>query len=657
MNLYSKRKNFSLLLLVGLFVFMLSGCSQSTLDNIVVPEEETVVVPTETIMVPTATEEPKRSMVVCLGQEPESLFLYGNSSRSMWSVLEGIYDGPYDVVNYEPQAVILQQIPDLENGGAEYTATDVTKGDYVIDANGDLIVLNRGANVYPSGCYEPACAIQWDGTSALRMDQLSIDFTLLPDLKWSDGEPLTAADSVFSYELAGDPILKLSPFVQQRTASYEAIDELTVQWKGVPGYFSTQYYRFYWTPLPQHLWGEMTAAELAVSTEASRMPIGWGPYTIEEWVSGDHITMQKNDNYFRAGEGLPTFDNVVYRFIGDYADQNIAALLAGECDVVDQRSLLIEELETVLTLQSNNELTVYSTPSAAYEHIELGITSSDYDDGYNMFSEDRPDFFSDVRTRQAIAQCVNREGIISRWLLNQTDIPVGLYPADTSFSLINPDALPYDPDAARTLLDQAGWKEYDGDPNTPRTAIGIPNILDGTPFEVNYVTTNDSLRVKIAEHVKEHLMECGIQVNITTVDPNELYAAGPGGVLFGRNFDMAQFSWSANTQNPCQHFMSDQMPSAQNQWLTVNLGGFQNENYDTLCSEAMHTLPIAGDTYTSRQLAVQQSYVDNMPIIPLYYRLDTVVSRTDFCGLTLDPSARSAFYELETLNYGEQCSQ
>ncbi|MBI9048719.1 MAG: hypothetical protein JEZ00_04850 [Anaerolineaceae bacterium] len=658
MSFRTQLKNLSLILLVSLFVLLLSSCNLQSADNFspVEVENTEAILPTETLVLPTATEVPKRSLVVCMGQEPQTLFLYGDSSRSMWTILEGVYDGPFDLVDYEPQAVILQQIPSLENGGATYSSVEVKKGDFVVDANGDLIVLDKGALIYPSGCFDASCAQTWDGSSVVLMDQLSVQFTLLPDLKWSDGEPLTAADSVYSYQLAGDAALNLSPYVQQRTASYEALDDVSVQWKGVPGFFSNQYDMYYWTPLPEHVWGEINPADMALSEAVSRAPLGWGAYQIQEWIDGDHITLEKNPNYFRLNEGLPAFDYVVYRFIGDYADQNIAALLSGECDVVDQRSLLIEELETVLTLQKNNELKVYSTPSAEYEHIELGIYPLEYDDGYNPYSEDRPDFFSDIRTRQAIAQCVNRERIISRWLLDQTQIPVGLYPSGTLYSMIDPEALPYDAEAARTLLDQAGWKEYDGDPNTPRTAIGISNIFDGTYFKVNYLTTTDSLRVKIAEHVKEHLMECGIEVEITTVEPDQLYAAGPEGVLFGRHFDMAQFAWSASMNDPCVHFQSDQMPTAENQWLTINLGGFQDENYDTLCYEATHTLPTAGDLYTSRQLAVQQSYVDSMPIIPLYYRLKTVVSRTDFCGLTLNASTRSALFQIESLDYGEHCS-
>ena len=656
MSVRSIMKQFSFVAMFLIIGVMFSGCSQKNQAPTATADLTSIstTLPTAT-QAPTATETPKRSLVVCLGEEPDTLFLYGGSTRSMWTILEGIYDGPFDVVDYQPQAVLFEKMPSLENGGAVDTAVEVKRGDYVLDANGDLVVLDRNTSVLPSGCTDYSCATTWDGTFTLMMDQLTVTYHLLPDLRWSDGEPLTAADSVYSYELSSDPAFNVYTFVNQRTASYTAVDDTTVEWKGIPGYFPEQYQTNFWTPLPKHAWASIAPADMLLNEQTSRTPLGWGPYMIQEWVDGDHITLEKNPNYFRASEGLPKFDSLVYRFIGDYADQNIAALLSGECDVVDQRTLLIEELETVLTLEKNRELTSYTVPSAEFEHIELGIQPASYDDGYNPFNIDRADFFSDTRTRQAIAQCIDREGIISRWLQGQTTIPVGLYPPDSPLAT-TVDPLPYDVTAANTLLDQVGWKEYDGDPTTPRTAIGIAGIPDGTYFRVNYVTTTDELRVKMAEHIKEHLMDCGIDVQVSTVEPAELYTAGPDGVLFGRNFDMAQFAWSANLTNPCLHYQTDQIPRAENQWLTVNLGGFSDTNYDTLCYDATHTLPTAGELYKTRQEAVQQYYVDQMPIIPLYYRLKTVVSRTDFCGLTLNPSTRSALYQIESYDYGEQCT-
>lgn len=151
-------------------------------------------------------------------------------------------------------------------------------------------------------------------------------------------------------------------------------------------------------------------------------------------------------------------------------------------------------------------------------------------------------------------------------------------------------------------------------------------------------------------------MECGIQVEVNTVAPEELYASGPEGVLFGRNFDMAQFGWSASLTDPCVHYQTDQIPRPENQWLTVNLGGFSDDKFDQLCFDATHTLFTAGEPYIKRQLDVQNAYIEDMPIIPLYYRLKTVVSRTDFCGLQLNASTRSALYQIESYDYGDTCT-
>ena len=68
-------------------------------------------------------------------------------------------------------------------------------------------------------------------------------------------------------------------------------------------------------PLPAHAWGEFTADELLASDEANRNPLGWGPYELEEWVSGSHIRLKKNGNYYKADEGLPGYDYITFKFL------------------------------------------------------------------------------------------------------------------------------------------------------------------------------------------------------------------------------------------------------------------------------------------------------------------------------------------------------
>ena len=107
---------------------------------------------------------------------------------------------------------------------------------------------------------------------------------------------------------------------------------------------------------------------------------------------------------------MPAFDILVYRFLGEYTDSNLTALLTEECDVIDQAAMVDDDLDVVLRLQQNNELQSWIAPSAEWEHLDFGIVPASYDDGYNAYIGDRPDFFGDLRTRQAFTMCMDRKG-------------------------------------------------------------------------------------------------------------------------------------------------------------------------------------------------------------------------------------------------------
>ncbi len=149
---------------------------------------------------PTATPEPLSELTVCLGREPLTLYLYGGSSRAQWSVLEAIYDGPIDRRGYVDQPVILTGLPSLDNGDALISPVSVQRGQMVQTADSKLAPLDTGLNVLPAGCSDAGCAVAWDGTSALEMDQQRLTYRLISGLTWSDGAPLTAADSVYSFQ-------------------------------------------------------------------------------------------------------------------------------------------------------------------------------------------------------------------------------------------------------------------------------------------------------------------------------------------------------------------------------------------------------------------------------------------------------------------------
>lgn len=603
----------------------------------------------------TATAVPPRTLVVCLQSEPETLYMYGGNTRSMWSVLESVYDGPIDSRGFSTQAVIVQKIPSLSDGDAQISPVAVKSGDPVVDVDGNLVTLKAGTRVLPSGCSQPGCAVSYDGASEMTMDQLVVTFKLLPGLKWSDGAPLTAADSVFSYRLAADPATPASKYLTDRTASYQSADEISVTWTGLPGFYEQRYGTFFWPPLPEHALGRQGAAQLLADPTAARSPLGWGPYVIREWAAGDHITLDKNPNYFRAAEGLPKFDTLVYRFVGEAADGDLNALLAGECDVVDQNPQFLEMIPGLLERENQSKLKMHIAQGPEWEHLDFGIRPASYDDGYTPGQNaDRVDLFGDARTRQAVAYCIDREKIISSLLYNRSSIPNSFLPPSHPLYQADLPQYAYDPAAGAKLLDEMGWKDTDNSPGTPRVAQGIAGIPDGTPLAFAFQTTEAELRKQVAQSISADLQACGMQVQLSFQNPGQLFGPGPDGIVFGRKFDLVQFSWEASARPNCLLYTTSQIPGAANRWIGANVTGYTSQEFDNACAAAYWARPTDADD-AARSRSVQEIFARDLPVIPLYSHVKIAIARADLCGLEIDPTARSIFWGLESLDYGAGC--
>jgi peptide/nickel transport system substrate-binding protein len=606
------------------------------------------------IEVSTPTPEPQKDLTICMAREPASLYLYASPTESAWSILEAVYDGPIDLVNFQPSPVILQKLPTVKNGDASIKPVVVTEGDPVVDVNGDLAALRSGLTVLPSGCLSNECAVTWDGSTELKMDQLTASFKVLEGVLWSDGTPVTAEDSVFSYQIASDPATLVNRFLIERTFAYSASDAQTVVWTGIPGYIDSSFAQNFFIPLPKHAWAELSPADLISAPESTEMPLGWGPFVINEWVKGDHITLTKNPNYFRAAEGLPYFNTITYKFFGTQADNNLAALKQGDCDLVDPSAGLEAMLEHVLDAQKAGDIKAYVGQGPVWEEILFNIFPASYADGNSPLTGDRPDFFGDVRTRRAIAMCMDRSHAVNKQLLEQSTIPDGFLPPSHPLAAQGLSSYVYDPESGARLLDEVGWKDVDGNPSTPRVAYSIPGVQDGTQFQVTYLVTGAYLRQEVVKVLVESAADCGIQINVKTSEPEELYASAPDGILFGRKFDMAQIAWQAGPNLPCGMFTTADIPNPANQWMGINLGGYSNPVFDSACSTALASSPDS-PAYQESNTAVQKLFADELPAIPLYFHLKIAATSPDFCGLDMDVSSRSALRSIESFKIGQNC--
>jgi peptide/nickel transport system substrate-binding protein len=669
------------MLAFGLLVIasmVLAACQPAAAPE---PVVQTVVVteivegePVEVIQVVTPTPEPAgpRTLVVCQGQEPDTLYPYAGAMLARDQILQAIADGgfdAYDENSYAYQAVILEKVPSIADGDAVLSAVSVAEGDTVVDAEQNVVTLEAGVMITPAGETE---AVEYTG-GEVQLDQLTVTFKLLPDVLWSDGEPVTSADSVYAFNLLADPDTPQPKFTIERTASYEATDDVTTVWTGLPGFKDATYYLNFYGPAPEHVWGQFTAAELIEAEESNRAPIGWGAYVIDEWVQGDNVTLSKNPNYFRADEGLPVFETLVYRFVGEGSNANIAALLAGECDIIDQTSGLDDQSELLLELQSAGQIVPTFVTGTTWEHVDFGIQHISYDDGYDGGTSDRPNLFGDLRTRQAFAMCMDRQALVDTITFGQSIVISNYIPPQHPLYNSEVSAYEFNVEAGSALLEEVGWMDDDGDPTTPRVAQGVEGVPDGTTLTVAYESTDATLRQQVTAVLQQTMAQCGIQANITLYPAAEWFADGPDGKLFGRRFDLGEFAWLTGVQPSCELYLSSLTPGPEGEsWTSIMSGetytfgisgwggqndpGFALPEYDAACNQALSTLP-GQPEYEQAHLDAQLLFSENLPVVPLFLRLKLAATRPDMCNFVMDPTNNSEFWNVEEFDYGDCATQ
>jgi len=620
------------LLLAGLLTACASVDPTVTLITLPVPSPSPSPTPAPTN---TPTPVPPKELTICQAEEPNTLFIYGGPSRAARRVLEAIYDGPIDTRTYQFQPVILEKIPSLADGDAVLRTVQVGEGTKVVDVNGLAVDLLPGTIIFNAEGQE----VTFEG-KVVTMTQMAVTFTLQAGITWADGQPLTADDSRYSFELAGtydSPTLRL---LHDRTQSYDVVDERSVVWTGVPGYRDPFYFMNFYHPLPRHAWGGVGTEQLLNAEVAHRKPLGWGPFVVEEWVEGEHITLVRNPHYLRAAEGLPYLDRAIFRFVPDLR-QALDWLVAGECDLLTQDAIESGDLTPLLEAVDAGTVQLISSPSNEWEHLDFGIDAAQW--------VGRPDFFEDVRVRHAVAMCVDREHI-AREAFPYDGATVAYSYVAQEHPLFAGDQLyrwPYDTSNGQFLLDEVGWRDEDGD--SVREAHDVAGIANGTPFSVTLLTTSDHpARAQAARILSESLAACGIGLTIETVPPEKFFADGPDGPVFGRQFDLALFSWLNGLDAPCGLYLSTQIPGPENWWATSNDSGYTSADYDAACQAALDALP-GTEEYTRFHIEAQRIFSYDLPVLPLYFVPKLAAARPEVSGVILDPSEYLDLWNIEEI--------
>jgi peptide/nickel transport system substrate-binding protein len=354
---------------------------------------------------------------------------------------------------------------------------------------------------------EGVLAESWE----ISADNLTFTFHLRKGVKWHDGAPFTSADVLFTYRMYIDPQVPTSYAEDfKQVARAEAPDDFT---------FRVTYHQPYapalesWgTPIhPRHL---LEGKDITKSP-LSRAPVGTGPFRFVEWKAGEKLVLEANPDYY---DGRPYLRRVVYRVIPDSSTQFLE-LQSGGLDFMGL---------TPIQFATQTDTPAFRRGFHKYRYLGFGYSYL----GYNL----RKPLFQDLRVRQAIAYAIDKQELIDGVLLGLGQAATGPYKPDTWVYNPNVKRYPHDPAAARALLEEAGWRDGDGDGVRER---------NGQKLAFTIVTNQgNDLRAKSAEIIQRRLKEVGIEVQIRIVE----WATFLKEFIFPGNFDVTILGWTGGPE-------------------------------------------------------------------------------------------------------------
>ena len=592
--------------------------------------------PTVTPVPPTAVPAP-RVLTVCLENEPASLYIYSAAGRGWNHVQEALRDGPIDRRSFGRQPIILERLPDWENGDVTLESVVVAAGAGLVTADGDLDRVAAGVPYWTPDLERVLARAD----TAVTTIQMRVTFRLREDVRWSDGAPLTADDSVFGFEIGSAAATPGSKLAAWRTASYSASDVHTITWVGQPGYYPADLLESLAEPLARHAYGNLDAAQLLADEQANRAPLGWGAFRVAQWEPG-LLRLVRNKYYFRAAEGLPRVDEVHFRTLPDESVA-LSAVAGGECQIAvrDSWEAWEDSADALLAAQSSGQLAVQLVPGPVLEQLGFGILMAP-----GMQRKAGADLFQAVALRQALAHCVDREALADAAQWGQGSAAAGFVPAAQPLQPAPAgSALPeFDVERGQALLQDAGWLPA-GDSGV-RFKQGRALRLR---YAVNFPLSNSGfLRQAVAELLRTQLRACGVDLQVQPFTSADLYGEFPAGVLFGRQFDLAQFAWLQPGEPRCELFTSAELPGAANPGGS-NYTGYRSAAYDSACSTARFARTRAAAQ--AAHAVAQQLLIDELPALPLFFRLRIGVAQPGVRGLQLDASQPSPLWNIEELDF------
>ncbi len=455
---------------------------------------------------------------------------------------------------------------------------------------------------------EIAAEIPSAENGGLSADGKTITVKLRDDVKWSDGEPVTADDFAFSYEM----IMSDKNVVNGRYPFDEYVESVTakdahtlvIQFKEPFAPWLT--YMFDDWVLPKHILQPVFDKEGTIDNAAwNKAPtVGVGPFVFSEWESGSHIIFKANPNWIHP----PKLEQIFIRIVPDDAAQE-AAIIAGDTDIG-----VFLSSDQIQKLEAGGNVKVVAVPSG-------------YDEGWfpNVNPKTAHPAMLDVNVRKAIALATDRFTIVKD-LLKEDVNPVNVTFWDATEPYNNTDLkpYPYDPEEAKRLLDAAGWKDSNGDGTRDK---------DGKELVLRYITNDRELRKNVQAVVQQQWSLVGIGAELQNYSSDVFWNGyNDNGPQAQGAYDIAEYS-----SNPA---FPD--PEASGNWLCDQISSADNpdgSNWQGVCMDELDAL-----------LKKQSATLDMQARIDLYHQISKLMyDQVLYIGIWKDPDLWSINNHLQNV--------
>jgi peptide/nickel transport system substrate-binding protein len=472
---------------------------------------------------------------------------------------------------------------------------------------------------------EPLAALGPDGKPVARLaeeipsyenggiakDNLSITWKLKKGIKWSDGTDFTADDVVFTWQYCADPATACTTASNfDPIKSVEAVDPNTakITWKEANTNPFISFVGFSGPVIQKKQFASCVGAA-AETCPANNAPVGTGPYMVKDFKPGDVVVYEKSPT-FRDADKV-AFDTVEMKGGGDAVSAARAVLETGE---VDYAWNLQVEPQVMDEIMKGGKGSLVVAPGPNMERILINFANPDPALGDKRSEPDQPHpFLTDLKVRQALAMALDRQLISDQGYGaagKPTCSPVTA-PPDYVSSITS---CPQDVEGAKKLLEEAGWKDSDGD--------GVVD-KDGKPMIISYQTTINAVRQKTQAIVKSQWAAIGVNTQLRAIDAGVFFSSDVGNPdtaakLFA---DVEMYTTGNDFPDPTNYlagFTCAEISAKENNWKLSNVDRYCNKDYDALHAQ----LTKETDPAKRKDLIVKLNdiLVNDVVIIPLVAR-------------------------------------